>query len=81
MVGFLRQHLGPAIEEYIEKGNSGEFYERAIGELIGANTVKMQALSVSDLRWFEIDTQEDLQTAEGMFGEEVIAGSREAPAW
>ena len=64
---FLENHFLPALDRMIEDGQGDEFYEYAIGKLIDAGAIRLMALSVSGLKWFEIDTPEDLMAAENMF--------------
>ncbi len=59
--------LAPAIGEYIEAGELDYFYEAALGRCIEAGTVHMTAIDVTDKKWVEIDTPEDLAQAERLF--------------
>jgi len=63
----METNFVPALDRIIEDGHHDEFYEYAIGELVKANTVRLMALSVSGLKWIEIDTPDDLQAADNLF--------------
>lgn len=64
---FMDAHFIPALESYIDQNHLNEFYEMAISRIIKSNTVQLTALSVAGLKWYEIDTPEDLKRAEKLF--------------
>jgi choline kinase len=59
--------LEPAMREYIEAGDLNYFYEAALGRRIDAGTAHMTAVDVTDKKWVEIDTPDDLAAAEALF--------------
>jgi choline kinase len=64
---FMKRYLLPKVEELVSGEHSDIFYETAIGEVVKKPEVRMVALSIAGLKWFEIDTPEDLSQAETMF--------------
>ena len=61
------EQLEPASREHIEAGDVDCFYEAALGCRIETGGVRMTAIDVTDKKWIEIDSPEDLTRAETMF--------------
>ena len=66
--GFLETHFIPALDKCIMDNYHGEFYEFALARIIKSKAVQLRALSITGLRWFEVDTPEDWQKAQQLFG-------------
>ena len=57
----------PAVEGYVEAGNTNSFYEAALAELVSRGELDMAVHLTGDRKWTEIDTVEDLREAEALF--------------
>lgn len=64
---FMDTYFIPALERCINEDCLDEFYEIAISRIIKLGAVRLMALSIAGLKWFEIDTPEDLKRAEELF--------------
>ena len=67
---FIETHLIPSLEEAIAEGYRNMFYEFALSRIVKSGAAQLLALSIIGLKWFEIDTVEDLQRAEQLFGKQ-----------
>ena len=72
---FMDTYFIPGLESYIDADNLNEYYELAISNIVKSAAVPLGALSIAGLKWFEIDTLEDLKRAEELF--RIPAGSLE----
>jgi NDP-sugar pyrophosphorylase family protein len=63
----LRSTLVPALETRVTQGGSGSYVEQVLGDLIASGRLSVAAVLCGDLKWFEIDTAEDLRRAEQIF--------------
>lgn len=69
------RRLFTALDALLAAGRVDLYYEDVYGHLI-AEGLEARSVDVSDLRWAEIDTPEDLARAEALFsGERAPAGS------
>ena len=66
---FMENCFIPTLNSYIEDGYLNEFYELVISKVIKSNKIQIPVLSVNGLKWFEIDTYEDLKKCEKLFGD------------
>ena len=66
---FMENYFIPALNSHIESGHLNEFYEIVISEIIRSIQTQISVLPVSGLKWFEIDTYEDLKEAEKLFAD------------
>jgi NDP-sugar pyrophosphorylase family protein len=66
---FMENYFIPTLNSYIESGHSDEFYELVISKIIRSMQTEISVLRVDDLKWFEIDTYEDLKRAEKLFAD------------
>ena len=64
---FMHEYLVPALKAPLQQNNIDELYDTALSEVVNSQSVPILAVSVSGLRWYEIDTPEDLQRAEELF--------------
>jgi NDP-sugar pyrophosphorylase family protein len=63
----LAQKFLPTLDQYIDRGLTGEFYEAVMSQLIGRGDLQM-AVHLTGIRmWTEIDTEDDLRQAEKLF--------------
>ena len=60
----MQQYLIPALDTWVDKGFTNEFYEATIADLVAQNTIKLATQHVTKNRWIEIDTVDDLEKAE-----------------
>ena len=69
--GFSRETLAqqflPILDQYIDHGLTGEFYEAVISYLIASGDLQMAVHLTGIRRWTEIDTEDDLRQAERLF--------------
>jgi choline kinase len=66
---FMENYFIPTLNSYIGCGHFDEFYELVISKIIGSMQTEISVLCVDDLKWFEIDTYEDLKKAEKLFAD------------
>jgi NDP-sugar pyrophosphorylase family protein len=64
---FMETQLIPCLEQVIAEGHHDVFYEFALARVVKSASVRLAALPAAGLKWFEIDTPEDLQHAEQLF--------------
>ena len=67
---FMETHLIPCLEQVIAEGHHDVFYEFALARIVKSTSVHLVALRAAGLKWFEIDTPEDLQHAEQLFAKQ-----------
>ena len=65
--GTLRRAVVPALDEVIRSGAITTYVEQVLAALIRAQALRLVAADCGDLKWFEIDSAEDLRTAEAIF--------------
>lgn len=66
---FAEKFLVPYLDSYISNDILREYYEIVLKEIINKEKLSVYGLLVDDLKWFEIDTMEDLKMAEQIFKE------------
>ena len=64
---FLARLLVPALCRAVEAGKVQEYYESVLQEPIAEGSAKFVAVDVSDLTWYEVDDQSDLEAANYRF--------------
>lgn len=57
----------PELKKIIDSGKVNSYYEQAFAYLVNNGTMQFDAIDYSNLKWFEIDNEEDLEMAENMF--------------
>ena len=57
----------PTLDQYIDHGLTGEFYEAVMSRLIARGDLQMAVHLTGARRWTEIDTEGDLRRAERLF--------------
>jgi NDP-sugar pyrophosphorylase family protein len=63
----LRETVIPALDRTVAAGNMRASVEQILGELVTDGSLDLRAAVCDDLRWYEIDNEEDLRTAELIF--------------
>ena len=63
----LRRHLVPCLERLVRSGATKAFVEDVLADLVVQGDIRLSASRCDDLRWFEIDCEADLRTAERIF--------------
>lgn len=63
----MEEKLLPAIDAFVARGLTNEFYEAAIAELVANQHLHLGVHLTKTRKWIEIDTYEDLGMAERMF--------------
>jgi choline kinase len=67
-IGAVASHkLFEALDERVAAGVTDLYYEDVYSQMIGRGTLEAEVADVSGLRWTEVDTFEDLQTARTLF--------------
>jgi len=64
---FLTNVFVPSLDLYIKSKGVASYYELVLAVLVYVRSPTIRALSASDLKWYEIDDQNDLQKAEYIF--------------
>ena len=86
----LRRAVVPALDEVVGSGAVTAHVEQVLTYLIGECGLRLAAADCSDLKWFEIDREEDLHSAEAIFATGAGQGgpvamraaqTAEAPRW
>jgi histidinol-phosphate/aromatic aminotransferase/cobyric acid decarboxylase-like protein/choline kinase len=67
---FLRNHFLPRLDAAISAGNVRDFYETILQELCCQDKPAVTAVLCDDVRWFEIDNQDDLTAANYLFADQ-----------
>lgn len=63
----LRTKIVPVLGDIIGSGATKAYTEELLGILIERNGLQLAAARCDDLRWYEIDSEEDLRAAERIF--------------
>ena len=64
---FSQQSYIPCMEEYIRAHGKSQYYEMVLQELAKAGQLRLSAFILDALKWYEIDTKEDLARATSIF--------------
>jgi len=64
---FSQQSYIPGMEEYIRAHGKSQYYEVVLKELTKAGRLRLNAFILDALKWYEIDTKEDLARAASIF--------------
>jgi choline kinase len=65
-------HFLPTVCGFIEAARVDSFYEAALQSSINSGALRLTAIDVSERKWIEIDSPQDLVIAETMFAGHVI---------
>jgi len=57
----------PELEKIIESGKVNSYYEQAFAFLANNKIMNFDAIDYSNLKWYEVDNEEDLEEAERIF--------------
>ncbi|ESZ09424.1 hemolysin activation protein [Mesorhizobium sp. L48C026A00] len=68
----LRDKIVPALDAYADAGHANVYTEQMLAQLIADAGLALAAARCDDLRWYEIDTADDLRIAEGMFSKPAL---------
>ncbi|MQW40801.1 phosphocholine cytidylyltransferase family protein [Sinorhizobium meliloti] len=63
----LKSTIVPALDDLIGSGATQAYTEELLSYLVERRGLQLAAARCDDLRWYEIDTKEDLRIAEGIF--------------
>ncbi|RVM17894.1 sugar phosphate nucleotidyltransferase [Sinorhizobium meliloti] len=63
----LRSMIVPALNDLIGSGATRAYTEELLAHLIDQRGLQLAAVRCDDLKWYEIDSEEDLRIAERMF--------------
>lgn len=55
------------MEEYITTHGKNQYYEMVLKELTKSDRLRLNAFIIDELKWYEIDTKEDLARAVSIF--------------
>ena len=67
----IRESVIPELSRFVDSGRTDQYYEAIFSDLIAQKRLQMSILRSEDLKWVEVDTQEDLSAAEALFGKEI----------
>ena len=68
----LQDAIVPEMEEFLEEGQTGQYYEAVFASLMDSGRMSMSVMNTGNRRWAEIDTLGDLEDAEKMFATAVV---------
>lgn len=63
----------PALDDMIASGATQAYTEELLAYLVEKRGLQLAAARCDDLRWYEIDSTEDLRTAERLFASPVVS--------
>jgi len=63
----LRNAIVPRLDAWIDNGGTKTYIEQFLATLVADRSIDLQTSVCSDVRWFEIDSEADLRTAERIF--------------
>ena len=66
---FLRKCFLPCLDSAIVAGNVDDYYEAVLSELCGQDGICLSAVLCDDVRWIEVDNQDDLTAANYLFAD------------
>lgn len=66
------------IEDYVADGEDNIFYEKALSDLVDKQLIKLEMVDFRSLEWYEIDTEEDLETTNQTLVKEVLVSGNNA---
>lgn len=69
----LRGIFVPALDEIIGSGTTQAYTEELLADLVERRGLQLAAARCDDLRWYEIDSAEDLRTAERLFAPPLVS--------
>jgi choline kinase len=61
------KEVAKKLNQYIAEGSVNSYYETVFSALVDEGTIQFKAISFDEKPWYEIDTVEDLLTAEKLF--------------
>lgn len=67
---FFKKHYRPFLDAYIKSQGYSAYYEQVLSIITGIKNIKIKALIIDNLKWYEVDTPEDLFIAEVLFAKE-----------
>ncbi|MBQ8728072.1 MAG: aminotransferase class I/II-fold pyridoxal phosphate-dependent enzyme [Oscillospiraceae bacterium] len=62
----------PFLKAYIQTCGNNAYYEMVLKIIANINDSNLKVMDVSDKKWYEIDTPQDLQVAQTLFGENKL---------
>ena len=68
----LQDAIVPEMEEFLEEGQTGQYYEAVFASLMDSDRMSMSVMNTGNRKWAEIDTLGDLEDAEKMFATAVV---------
>ena len=69
---FFKRWYKPFLDAYIKACGYGSYYEMVLKVIANINDSNLMALDITGKKWYEIDTPQDLQIAQTMFGSNRI---------
>ena len=67
----MRSSVIPELSRFVDSGRTDQYYEAIFSDLIAQKRLQMSILRAEELKWAEVDTQEDLSAAEALFGKDI----------
>ena len=69
----LQDQIVPALDSYVAQQRNDQYYEAVFADLISRDAMHLAVLTAAPNRWAEVDTWEDLQAAQKLFAQEILA--------
>ena len=69
----LQDQIVPQLDSYVAQQRYDQYYEAVFADLIAKDAMRLAVLCAAPNKWAEVDTWEDLQAAEELFGKELLA--------
>jgi choline kinase len=63
----FQKFVVPAFKDIIDSGKVNSYYEQAFAQLVNSGLIKFDAVDYSNLKWYEVDNEQDLEEAERIF--------------
>ena len=63
----FHNYIVPEFEKIIDSGKVNSYYEQAFALLVNNGQIKFDAIDYSNLKWYEVDNEKDLEEAEKLF--------------
>ncbi|MBV8931909.1 MAG: aminotransferase class I/II-fold pyridoxal phosphate-dependent enzyme, partial [Kutzneria sp.] len=65
---YLREEFVPGLDELIENGGHGAYYELVIADTVAARRFPVRGVDCTGMPWYEVDDLTDLDAADYLFG-------------
>lgn len=63
----FHNYIVPELEKIIKHGEVNSYYEQAFAFLVNNKIIEFESVNYSDIKWYEVDNEKDLEIAESLF--------------